>query len=153
MQKSILLNKLRAAISEEEYRSLSENTLPCVSQFNRETLLEMKTRHSSSEKEIPIKQVSALRAALEDYLGIYLSDNPSAWRWIILSCIYLRFICEVPMHPAALVHFEKVKEQGEIVYYCPCKSEGKKDVCAFCVCKGGNCRQERTIQTKEGESV
>lgn len=153
MQKSILLNKLKAAISEEEYRNLSANTIPGISQFNRETLLKMKARQQCSKKEIALHQVAALRAALEDYLGIYLSDNPRAWRWIILSCIYLRFICEVPMHPEALVHFEKVTEQGEIVYYCPCKSEGKQDVCAFCVCKGDNCRQERTIQAKEWESV
>ena len=122
MRKDELLRRLKGAISADEYHLLNDNQVPHISEFNRKTLLEMMQRTSSSDEEIAADKVAALRSALEDYLSVYLPENQAAWTWIILSCTYLRFVCELPMHPKEIVHYTSVVENGKSVYTCPARS-------------------------------
>ena len=135
MRKDELLRKLKGAISAEEYRLLDDNEVLHISEFNRNTLLEMMQRTNTSCEEIATDQIDALRRALEKYLSVYLPENQAAWKWIILSCLYLRFVCELPMHPKEIVHYTRVVENGTSMYVCPAKSSSEDGVCIFCICK------------------
>ena len=135
MRKDELLRKLKGAISADEYRLLNDNEVPHISEFNRNTLLEMMRRTNTSCEEIATDQIDALRRALEKYLSVYLPENQAAWKWIILSCLYLRFVCELPMHPKEIVHYTRIEESGKSVYTCPARSFAEDSVCMFCVCE------------------
>ena len=135
MRKDELLYKLKGTISADEYRLLEDNEVPHISEFNRNTLLEMMRRRNTSCEEIATDQVDALRRALEKYLSVYLPENQAAWKWIILSCLYLRFVCDLPMHPKEIVHYTRIEENGKSIYIRPAKSSSEDSVCIFCICK------------------
>ena len=135
MRKDELLRRLKGAISADEYRLLNDNQVPHISEFNRKTLLEMMQRTGASDDEIMTERIDSLRSALENYLSVYLPENQSAWTWIILSGVYLRFICELPMYPKESVHYKRIMKNGEPIYACPAKSSAEDSVCMFCVCE------------------
>lgn len=135
MTQNILLKKLQNSISAGEYTALTENTLPNISEHNRITLLEMMTSTSSDETDISISKVESLKTTLENYLSIYLPEDKTCWKWIILASIYLCFICNRPLHSRESVHYTETPSNGETIYQCPCKAKEEGTACSFCVCK------------------
>ena len=135
MDKAALLQKLKQEIKEEEISMLSENRDLHISQYNRRTLLDMLSLDSAPEGEVSEKRVEALYHTLVSYLGVYMADAEDAWKWIILTCIYLGFICEQPLHPQEVVHYITKTEGQQPSYFCPMKEESVGSVCLFCVCK------------------
>lgn len=135
MTKNILLEKLQNSISAGEYTALAENTIPHISEHNRTTLLEMMTSTSSDKTDVSVSKVESLKTTLENYLGIYLPEDKTCWKWIILSCIYLCFICNRPLHSRDSVHYTETHSNGEQIYYCPYKPKKEGTACSFCVCK------------------
>ena len=135
MDKSILLNHLQAAITAEEIRKLRDREIPRISEHNRKTLLEMMDRKEPVFGDTDANQVRTLCRILEDYLVRYLSGKESDWKWIILSCIYLSFICGLPLHAMDAAHYTVTEEHGTRTYHCPMKSTEPDTACAFCVCK------------------
>lgn len=135
VEKSILLKNLQESVSVAEYRQLQLDAVPHISKYNRRTILELMARENAPEGEVPSEKVDALRITLENYLGIYLADQKESWKWIILPCLYLCFICGRPLHPQEVVHYTETTENGNPIYRCPMREEGVRSVCRFCVCK------------------
>ena len=103
MKKSVLLNQLKEAVSREEYEKLMTDTISDISQYNRRTMLEIMDSTESPEGEVSSDQIAALKNTLKAYLGTYMADHPESWKWIILPCIYLCFVCLLPLHPQEAV--------------------------------------------------
>lgn len=135
IKKSVLLKRLQKSVSAAEYRQLMLDAIPHISKFNRRTILELMARKDAPEGAVPSKKVDALRITLENYLRIYLPDRKESWKWIILPCLYLCFICDRPLHPQEVVHYREALESGKQVYRCPMREEGVRSVCRFCVCR------------------
>ena len=134
MKNNIVLHALQQAISTDERHKLSAHTLPHISDFNRQMLLEMLQLTSLPEEEIAEEKVTALKNTLEEYLQIQLPDQKDAWKWIILSCIYRCFICHKPLHAQEMVHYVASYSHSKPVYYCPLKSTEGTTACSFCIC-------------------
>ena len=135
MTKSELLEALKQEVSSEEYKNLRERRIPHLSEYNRQTMLELLSRTNVPSGDVSSDRVAALRTTLERYLAIYLADAKDSWKWIILPCIYLSFICNLPLHPREIVHYTITAKHGQVVYHCPMKSAEEGTACAFCVCE------------------
>ena len=88
-----------------------------------------------AQEEILEEKVTALKNTLENYLQIYLPDQKDAWKWIILSCVYLCFIRHKPLHPQEMVHYIISQDNNQTIYYCPMKSVKADTACVFCICR------------------
>lgn len=135
IEKSVLLKKLQESVQAEEYRQLLLDTVPHISKYNRQTILELMARKDAPEGAVPSEKVEALCITLKNYLGIYLPDRKESWKWILLPCLYLCFICGKPLHPQEVVHYTEALENGKRIYRCPMREEGVRSVCRFCVCR------------------
>lgn len=135
MKTSTLLEQLKAAITAEEYENLTNNTITHISQYNRRTTLEIIGRTDILEGEVHSDQVAALKNTLEAYLGTYMTDHPESWKWIILPCIYLCFVCQLPLHPQEAVHYTTIQKDNTTLYFCPMREDSEGSVCHFCVCR------------------
>lgn len=135
LKKTELLQKLQKEISDEERQMLLENRISHISQYNRHILLEIMSMNEFLEGEVDSEQIILLKNALESYLGVYMMDAKEGWKWIILPCIYLRFIQNLPLHPQEIVHYVVKTENQVPVYFCPVKEETNGCVCSFCVCR------------------
>ena len=112
-----------------------ENTIPHISQHNRRTMLEILAKTNAPEGEVSSAQVAALKNTLETYLGTYMADHPKSWKWIILPCVYLCFVCQLPLHPQEAVHYTAVQKNDTTLYFCPMREDVEGSVCHFCVCR------------------
>ena len=135
MKNDRLLQTLQKTISEDEIFKLSNHTLPHISEFNRSVILEMLQNMSLTQEELSEEKITALKNTLENYLLIYLPDRKDAWKWIILSCVYLCFICHKPLHSQEMVHYIISQDNNQTIYYCPMKSEKCDTACIFCICR------------------
>lgn len=138
MKKIELLQRLQKEISAGEYEMLIKNRVSHISQFNRQIILDIMSRNELPEGEVSTEQIAQLKNALESYLGLYMADTKDGWKWIVLSCIYLRFVQQLPLHPQEIVHYVVKTEKQIPVYYCPMKEETDNGVCSFCVCRATN---------------
>ena len=137
--KKNLLKQLINAITDDEWTQLAQNRLLSISEFNRSVLLEMKTADTVNGADAVKKaDLTGLYRAVKDHLEEHLSDKPDGWKWIIISCIYLTYIAERPMHPIDLMDIKEAFEDGERVYECPGKSKDDHTTCHYCVCKRMN---------------
>lgn len=127
--RSDLLDALRARISPDERAALRDNTVQNISRYNRMTLLRILECEEPDLGRMDAGRVEALHAALREYLNRYMPDAPNGHKWIILSCLFLAFVAMEPMHPQAIVGWEK-KEGG---YLCPSREED--GICQWCVCR------------------
>lgn len=130
-----LFKKLQEAISPDEWEALSHDKELAISEFNRSVLLSWKDMDIVDDADIPESQVSGLYTVLKEYLGKHLKDQPGGWKWIIMSCIYLTFLAERPMHPIDQMDIKETVENGEVIYECPHKSHDKNTTCHYCVCR------------------
>lgn len=126
---------LRAAISEKEAQLLREGHGLPISAFNRRTLLELLDGDVPIAEDVSEVRADALRQALEAYLAEYLPAQPDAWKWIILSCLYLGPLCRKPLHPQDAAGYTAQEADGKPVYRCPMRTMEPGSVCIFCVCK------------------
>lgn len=133
--KSKLFRELQQSVTAAEWDALERDTGLSVSKFNRSVLLGWKNEKIQDGLEIPEDQVFGLHTVLREHLETYMGDNPGGWKWVILSCIYLAFIAERPMHPVEVLGIREVTEDGKTVYECPEKSSGKNTACRYCVCR------------------
>lgn len=133
MTKSDLLKKLQEAVSQEEWEELAAEKL-YVSRFNRGVLLEMRTAEFPQE-DLPEQAVTELHTVLEKFLREHMKENPEGWKWVILSCLYLTFLAERPMHPTEMMDIKVSEVGGKKVYECPSKDNHKNTACYYCVCK------------------
>ena len=135
MKSSTVLYALQQSVSTDEYHKLSDHTLPHISDFNRQMILDMLQLTSLPEEDIAQEKITALKNTLEEYLRVYLSDQEDAWKWIILSCIYRCFICHKPLHAQEMAHYVITYQHNVPVYYCPLKSTEGTTACSFCICQ------------------
>ena len=135
MKKSVLLNQLKEAVSREEYEKLMTDTISDISQYNRRTMLEIMDSTEAPEGEVSSDQIAALKNTLKAYLETYMADHPESWKWIILPCIYLCFVCQLPLHPQEAVHYTTIQKDNTTLYFCPMREDGEGSVCHFCVCR------------------
>lgn len=135
MENNRLLQILQRTVSEDEIDKLSAHTLPHISEFNRSVILEMLQDKLLAQEEISEEKVTALKNTLENYLQSYLPDQKEVWKWIILSCVYLCFICHKPLHPQKMVHYIISQDNNQTIYYCPMKSVKADTACVFCICR------------------
>ena len=129
MTRNDLLNNLRGQISPAERAALWNDTVQNISRYNRMTLLRILECEEPDYGRMGAGRAEALHVALREYLNRYMPDTPEAHKWIILSCLFLAFVAMEPMHPQAIVGWEK-KEDG---YFCPSREEG--GICQWCVCR------------------
>lgn len=92
-------------------------------------------QHGAPEGEVSSDQIAALKNTLKAYLGTYMADHPESWKWIILPCIYLCFVCLLPLHPQEAVHYTTKQEEDTTLYFCPMREDVPGSVCHFCVCR------------------
>lgn len=134
--KAHLLDRLRKAVTPIEWEHLSSDSNLIISAFNRRVLLELKdTILTDGSAILEEETISALSQNLETYLAEYLKEKPDGWKWILLSCLYLTFIAERPMHSPDAVDLRITEEAGKKIYECPYKSDDKENTCHFCVCR------------------
>ncbi len=132
--KADFLQQLQKAISLDEWKQMQAQQLN-MNAFNRSVLLEMKDAVCQDEQEVlDEKEPADLAAIIEAYLGEYLKEQPDAWKWIILSCLYLTFFAKRPMHPLDAAGVQVKQAEGKIVYECPYKTEDPNTTCYYCVC-------------------
>lgn len=131
--KSELLKRILKEISQEEWNALEEHpkTL-CISAFNRQTLLEAR-KVSCKEGTAQINRIEELYQVTSDYLNEQMRERPEGHKWILLSCLYLTFLAERPMHPQEIVKYRREENDAGIRYFCPCKDESAGSVCLYCV--------------------
>lgn len=135
MTGTALLTALRDHISEEESQRLRTGDALPISDFNRRTVLALLDAAEPVAPVVSAAAVNALWHALEAYLAAYLPAQPEAWKWIILSCIYLGPLCGKPFHPQEAVRYTTEHIDGKPVYRCPMRTLEPGSVCAFCVCQ------------------
>lgn len=129
MTRNDLLQQLRSWIYPAERAALRDDTIQNISRYNRMTLLRILECEEPDRGRMDAGRVEALHVALREYLNRYMPDTPEAHKWIILSCLFLAFVAMEPMHPQAIVGWEK-KEDG---YFCPSREED--GICQWCVCR------------------
>ena len=129
MPRNDLFQPLKAQISPAERAALRDDTVQNISRYNRMTLLRILECEEPDYGRMDAGRVEALHVALREYLNRYMPDTPEAHKWIILSCLFLAFVAMEPMHPQAIVGWEK-KEDG---YFCPSREED--GICQWCICR------------------
>ena len=135
LTKNSLLRRLQDALSAEEWDAIEHDEALPISRFNRDILLGSRHADPPGEDPLPKDAVSGLYAVLLDFLKEHMKDQPKAWKWVIISCLYLTFIAERPMHPIDIVGIRISSENGDTIYRCPLRS-GKEDTpCHYCVCR------------------
>ena len=125
------LEELRLQVAKQEREALESGTSLHISKYNRATMLRVLQQDAPADGMVDTKQANALRDTLAFYLQTYMPDDPSAHKWIILSCLYLSMIAHEPMHPQPLTGWQK-REDG---YYCKAREDIKGSVCRWCVCR------------------
>ena len=135
MNQSEFLTQLQQAIPSAEWEALAQDAPLPVSLFNRETLLEMRSASAAPDGEISVEQATGLYETLRGYLAEHMAEQPSGWKYVILSSLYLTFLAGRPMHPIDQLEIKVTETTEGPVYECPQKSALKKTVCDYCVCK------------------
>lgn len=131
MKKTELKKTLLSYITEAEWDQLENRPYELViGAFNRETILRMQKNGMDDTEEISEQWINGLYHVLKEYLQKYMPEQPEGHKWIIIACIYLAGIEQVPMHPQEYVGWVK-NENG---YACPNHS-GSHSVCRYCACK------------------
>lgn len=137
MRKADLLDALINCVSADERRALEKGEEGlAVSRYNRATLLRMLGMQGSAEglkARIDGARAKELADALSAYLGRFMADRPQGHKWIVLSCLFLAFVAEEPMHPREIVHWEK-RGNG---YACPVRDASGDSLCRWCACRAG----------------
>ncbi|MDE7245935.1 MAG: DUF3786 domain-containing protein [Oscillospiraceae bacterium] len=134
MKQAELLERLRQAVSPEEWAALEKNSSLPVSPFNRKVLLEMRDA-SAPDGEIPVERAAGLYETLQAFYAECMAEQTAGQKYVTLACFYLTFVAGRPMHPIEQLDIKATETGDGIVYECPEKSTLKKTVCDYCVCK------------------
>ncbi len=60
-------------------------------------------------------------------------EEPEAHKFVVLACLVLTYLKEVPMHPKDRVQYKIVEHDGIKEYHCPAKTDGV--ICNYCIAK------------------
>ena len=71
--------------------------------------------------------------AVYEFLKETWCSEPEAHKYVVLACLVLTYLKEVPMHPKDKVQYRTVGHDGIKEYFCPAKTDGL--ICGFCVAK------------------
>ena len=135
IRQSELKRKLCGKISDREWGLLGTGSPELyVSAFNRAKITEM-LYYPAGEKSVDLSRVQELHHALQTYLREYMAEKPEAHKWIILSCLYLAFVREEPLHPKEAAGYVARSDHGKKVYFCPLREGGPDSICSYCVCR------------------
>lgn len=130
-----LLRRLQGSITADEWEAIAHDDELLISGSNRRVLSEL--RHADIEEDGGLQEdaVSGLYKILKRFLQENLRDEPQGHKWVIISCLYLAFIAERPMHPIERTGIKVSEVDGQTVYECPIKENGKDTACHYCVCR------------------
>ncbi len=137
MTKTDLLKQIMDSVSEEEWKAIDEHKI-IASDFNYKNLSVIRNLKIGIDSEIDEDKLAAMIEQLNRFLEKELSDKPEAWKWIHISCIYLGFIAERPLHPIDLMHITQINVGDDVFYECPMKDTSAGSMCNFCVCRCKN---------------
>ena len=134
ISRAALLARLKGGITPAERAALVGDGHGLVlSRYNRATLSRMLAMDACPEgPPVSSASLSAMEAALRDYLDRYMPDQPEAHRWIVLSCLFLAFVVQEPLHPQAVVGWRIVEGR----YACPAREISGDSLCRWCACGG-----------------
>lgn len=128
------ITELRKQVSDEERESLARSEGAAhilISESNRATMLRLLNDDSPHDGEVDEETARELHQALASYLREYMADQPSGHKWIILCCLYLSMVAKEPLHPQAVVGWQKVED----AYYCSAREDQEGSLCRWCVCR------------------
>ncbi len=133
MKKSVLQKEILSAFTEAEWDALArKRTAVPVSDFNRETLLDLREREDFPG-EAEEDSVRALRETVEGYLRRYWPEEPGAHKYVTAVCLAMTFLWEKPMHPPEKAQYRSLVREGKARYFCPAREPGEGSVCEFCL--------------------
>ncbi len=113
----------------EEHIAKEHITEEC---FAKEDITE---EHVAEECLVDEHLAEELSLVLKDYLSQHLPDKQQAWKYIIISSIYLTYIAERPMHPIEELGIKVTENKDGRLYECPNKSAKRDTSCYYCVCR------------------
>lgn len=136
MNRRDLIEDLCSRFSQGEWDALlaGAESVP-VNEFNRSALVRMRACDQALDEELPADEVAELDGMLADYMATYLPENVPAQKYFVASCLSLAFVLREPMHPLEAVHAVTEAVDGSIVYRCPSKVTGERNICDWCVCE------------------
>ena len=123
---------------QEQSDSKTSNAAQLLSEYNQQTLLEIKSRECTDViVEIDSAVLNEFSSRISSYLDKYAPGQAALKQYILLISTYLAFIARQPLHPVGLVF----AGAGQIVskggaYYCPVKNTqlyAEFAVCRYCV--------------------
>ncbi len=146
-----LENELFNRITPDEWKLIFDNPEELVISTHNLSVLRtlwenvhshQNTQESQLDESIPVAQekVMELQKLLEEYLNMYMAEEPQGHKWIIIASLYLTYVQKLPMHPIELVHIEKKGNS----YFCPAKDLTPGCICEFCACEKKGCKIKAT---------
>ncbi|MDF2874065.1 MAG: hypothetical protein K0R22_748 [Sporomusa sp.] len=118
----------------------TNNTAQMITEYNRQTLFEIKNSKGIADiEDIDIAVLNEFAARIDKYLDKYAPQQADLKKYILLISTYLTFIAKKPLHPVGLEFAggEQIIIQDN-KFYCPAKNRNLLDelsVCRYCVSK------------------
>ncbi|MBQ3274236.1 MAG: DUF2284 domain-containing protein [Christensenellaceae bacterium] len=133
MDRQDISDRIIAGISPEEWEMLETgDTEVPVSEHNRKTLLKLKNTYLDFEGEADEAEVEAFKKSLECFLKDRWPEDKEAHKYVISSCLALKYLFRLPLHPQDQAGWYSEVSDGEAKYFCPLYEEGT--VCDSCEC-------------------
>lgn len=132
-----LIAELEGRFSAEEWTALEDGSVSeeLVNEFNRSALVRARHCETGLDDEIAGSEARELDAMLTDYMATYMTERPAAQKYFVASCLSLAFVLDEPMHPVERVQAVAEERDGRIVYHCPSKVVGERNICDYCACE------------------
>ena len=133
MDRQDIADSILDSISPEEWDRLKtgETDVP-VSEYNRKTLLKLKNTYLDFEGEADDSEIETFKENLEAFLSDRWPEEKEAHRYVISSCLALKYLFRLPLHPQGQAGWYSTVRDGEDEYFCPLFEEGT--VCDSCAC-------------------
>ena len=131
MDRQDIADSILDSISPEEWDRLKtgETDVP-VSEYNRKTLLKLKNTYLDFEGEADDSEIETFKENLEAFLSDRWPEEKEAHRYVISSCLALKYLFRLPLHPQDQAGWYSEVSDGEAKYFCPLYEEGT----VFAVC-------------------
>ena len=130
-----LLATLCEQVDAESREMLREDNPDLViGEFNRKTvlrMLEMEGKLQGGKSPVDPSSARLLVCELRSFLDEHMPDKPEGHFWIALSCLFLSFVVDEPMHPQNVVGWERAASGA---YECPVRDDADEGLCRWCVC-------------------
>lgn len=135
MTKKELAENIIGSIDKIQWQQLKDGGIEIpVSEHNRKVLLELEESSEEFTGDVSRSDVEKLSASVYEFLKEVWAEEPEAHKFVVLACLALTFIKEIPMHAKEKVNYrEEVGENGEREFFCSAKTDSV--ICNFCVAK------------------